>query len=110
METNVVLAWYLTGGTRGCQKMTFTADMEKGKTMNKWIKYNDVVALLKAHAQDGDNLTLIGDETAEALENIPGIDIVHCGECRYNHNGTCWFTEWVRNINDFCSYGERKDQ
>lgn len=91
--------------------------------MNKWIKYDDVVALLKAHAQDGDNLTLIGDETAEALENIPGIDIVLCKECKKAHltrNGACKYCEeWKLNDGSyiwvyldgehFCSWGERKD-
>ena len=84
----------------------------KEQTMNKWIKYDDVVALLKAHAQDGDNLTLIGDETAEALENIPGIDICFCRECKWEWTQTCppHRMGLIHDENDYCSYGIRKGE
>lgn len=75
--------------------------------MNKWIKYDDVVALLKAHAQDGDNLTLISDETAEALENIPSIDMTYCKECKHWRSSSDAYLSPITKADDFCSYGER---
>lgn len=62
-------------------------------------------------------------EVWRALEDAPSIDIVRCGECKKAHltaDGTCKYCEeWkdndgdyievYHNADDFCSYGERKD-
>lgn len=40
------------------------------------------------------------------LENAPGVEIVHCGECRwYNEREGCFFSTAEITADDFCSYG-----
>ena len=44
------------------------------------------------------------------LDNAPGMEIVHCGECRMCGKRECPMsgTPGVVAASDFCSYGERK--
>ena len=47
-----------------------------------------------------------------AIEEQPAIDIVHCGECKWYNCGACFRDDGAnneRNTDDFCSYGERKN-
>ena len=77
--------------------------------MSKYIEID--TALLKTVA--------IGGISAKALwkriMQQPSIDIVHCGECKYFNEDKCWNlkglnkTDGVVKADDFCSYGERKD-
>lgn len=51
------------------------------------------------------------DYLAEILD-APSIDIVRCGECKYNPKGIGWVScpmtgANTRKPDDFCSYGER---
>ena len=53
----------------------------------------------------------------EALDSAPSIDIVRCKECKHSNSYEstfgkgwfCWRDHVKRNADDFCSYGERKD-
>lgn len=53
-----------------------------------------------------------------AVDNAPGIELVHCEDCKhfdpdeicYPGSGSCWFCEMTRNFDDFCSYGEREEK
>ena len=49
----------------------------------------------------------------EDIENAPSIDIVRCGECKYDGTWKCpWRNTQVPrypSADDFCSYGERKE-
>jgi len=59
----------------------------------------------------------------EAIRHLPGIKIVNCWECVHGveaidgngedatmcQNERCGFFEWCMRHDDFCSYGERKD-
>lgn len=61
----------------------------------------------------------------EDIENAPSIDIVRCGECKHwdDRRKDAWWSEegacdrtsrlgyaTYRNHDDFCSYGERREQ
>ena len=41
----------------------------------RYFEAESVIALLKAHAKDGDNRTFISDETAYAIENMTTIEV-----------------------------------
>ena len=49
----------------------------------------------------------------EALRRAKYIDIVHCRECKYYSGKYCFNSDvtipTAPNADDFCSYGERKD-
>lgn len=53
------------------------------------------------------------------LDSAPSIDIVRCGECKYNENTCinhgemnprCRYANYKRSADDFCSYGEREGE
>lgn len=55
----------------------------------------------------------------ENLQNLFTIDIVYCGECKYNETGYCPMAWWDSSLqkllnhctaDDFCSKGKRKDE
>lgn len=51
------------------------------------------------------------------IHTIDAVPVVRCRECQSfqadeiaaPETGTCWNCEMVRQFDDFCSYGERKD-
>ena len=45
------------------------------------------------------------------IKELPTIDLVRCGECKYRDSKFCQIRESMYGIkdNDFCSYGERKE-
>ena len=68
----------------------------------------------------GAGITLATDRAIAVVHSAPTIDavpIVRCRECKHfqadeiavQSTGTCWHCEMVKNFDDFCSYGERKD-
>lgn len=54
-------------------------------------------------------------EIRMAIERLPSIDIVHCGECKYwKSEHICigrwgWYGTMLTEADAFCSYGERID-
>ena len=49
--------------------------------MEKVVRLSDVIRLLQRDAKDGDNMTLISDETAEALNALPNVsEWISCKE------------------------------
>lgn len=47
---------------------------------------------------------------AERIEEAPSIDIVRCKECkRFGDEGWCFWRDVAIKPDDFCSYGERKE-
>lgn len=55
------------------------------------------------------------EKVIETLEmDLPSIDIVRCKDCKHLYNDAdcgkaCEYTEMGMKPDDFCSYGERKD-
>lgn len=53
----------------------------------------------------------------ENCKTIDAVSVVRCKDCKhftpdeicYPGTGSCWFCEMTRKFDDFCSYGERKD-
>ena len=52
------------------------------------------------------------------IDSAPSVDIIRCGKCKRwvddrkseDDMGTCGLTHYFTNADDFCSYGERKDE
>ena len=57
------------------------------------------------------------EELKKIVEQAPSIDIIYCQECKHWHSGICWGipfsgddASYIETVaDDFCSYGERKD-
>ena len=60
------------------------------------------------------------DEDSDGVEEVlqlPTIDLVRCAECKHWNRGRCWGIPFSGDdasyieteANDFCSYGERKE-
>lgn len=56
-------------------------------------------------------------EIGKIIDSAPSIDIVRCGECKYWNTkdcrewvGECEWAYYMTKPDDFCSYGERKEQ
>lgn len=52
------------------------------------------------------------------LQKLPSVEVVYCGECKYNGMGHCpmvWWDDGLQTLlnpcaaDDFCSEGKRKD-
>ena len=59
-----------------------------------------------------DDVCELLDDVMYALEEAPTIDaveVVRCKDCKYWNNGDCYRLELSR-PDDFCSYGERKEE
>ena len=98
-----------------------TAVMEKGKTMNDYIKREDAERLLRYYFLSA----LTEDERVDELNRIPSADVikvVRCKECKYLKPFTsqygagqycecpCSFGgQGIKKPDDYCSYGERRD-
>ena len=82
--------------------------------MSKWIDY-DAIDYKHYQLHDKSEEFLNGVVyMAERIEEAPSIDIVRCKECRYKDMELCAMYKLVaagvRRYDDFCSYGERKDE
>ena len=55
-----------------------------------------------------------GEQIVDKIHSAPSIDIVRCGECKYDGTWKCpWRNTQVPrypSANDFCSYGEREGE
>lgn len=59
-----------------------------------------------------DDVCELLDDVMYALEEEPTIDaveVVRCKDCKYWNNGDCYRLELSR-PDDFCSYGEKKEE
>lgn len=93
----------------------------RGKGANRWGQYHNQASVyrIKAHAENTLGWLLLRGEPVEIVpirivENPTDISkVVRCGDCIFWHEDTlnCEFvtsdTNWYSD--DFCSYGERKD-
>lgn len=90
--------------------MRFTADAEKGKQM----KLIDADALIKEMAKIEDLRTLSTKTIGEAIDRVPGIEIIHCKDCKHGAFDAWVKTYWCKgkqHLADwFCADGERKEQ
>ena len=54
------------------------------------------------------------DAFDDALQDTPTVDaevVVHCKDCKHEFGGSCIICGFQkRKLEDFCSYGERKDE
>lgn len=88
-------------------------------------RYTDVDALMQSIRRrlgiaSLDNLLESEKAIVKEIDSAPSIDIVRCAECKYWEKGETWSacTFWTGDIyeqaaveaDDFCSYGERKDE
>ena len=77
--------------------------------MSDYIKREDAERLLRYYFLSA----LTEDERVDELNRIPSADVVEVVRCKdCIHNGLfdtdCPLRTWVKGINDYCSYGERK--
>ena len=60
------------------------------------------------------NMDIYTDEVKKYIDSAPSIDIVRCGECKYDETWKCpWRNTQVPrypSADDFCSYGERSSE
>ena len=47
------------------------------------------------------------DTVKSVINDVPSIDIVRCGECKWFDDGWCNFNDSGFDADDFCSYGEK---
>lgn len=45
----------------------------------------------------------------EQEPTVDAVEVVRCGECRYYRNGGCLTGRYDLKDNDFCSWGERRE-
>ena len=88
-------------------------------TMSDYIKREDAIKAIKS-IDDHDNVfraNALG-LAERAVQIIPAanvVKVVRCRDCRYwekdgdNSIGFSMICQSIRQANDFCSYGERKD-
>ena len=73
-------------------------------------RYIDADAFLKEYCEPYPHVYMA---MSRAMADAPIIDIVRCKECRYKDMELCAMYKLVvagvRKYDDFCSYGERKD-
>lgn len=76
--------------------------------MSRWICVDDIC--IPSDENDWEELVAFADAIAEQEP----IDIVCCGECKYDGTWKCpWRNTQVPrypSTNDFCSYGEREGE
>lgn len=78
--------------------------------MSKYIKLDDAIGIITEHQG-------IRGDTFKALHNAHAVDIVHCAECKNSefYRNKVGFYRWchehIREVkdDDFCSYGDRKE-
>lgn len=79
--------------------------------MPKYVSYDEMMEIL-------DNKYLLPFRKDERLRGLNGIDIVRCKDCKYWHSNTEYCDQFSHKSagiaqrmppDDFCSYGERRD-
>ena len=88
--------------------------MESGKRL---IDANSLLEKVQFRMEiDNKNAEIIAgcvDITRRIIENAPTVDaveVVRCEDCKqYNGHRHCYYSDMAVLDNDFCSYGERKD-
>lgn len=45
----------------------------------------------------------------EQVDGADAVEVVRCKNCKHNEGGTCGYSEFNIEADDYCSYGERKD-
>lgn len=79
--------------------------------MSKWISDAYIKRLLQNNRllQGNCEYKLWEQEVDKAVDAIPSIDIVRCGECKHYNDGDCDEMPKLVSADDFCSYAERSD-
>lgn len=94
--------------------------------MNKYYKVEDVINCIADILAEEANMRgfkpqspdYFKDKACGVLQDLPTIDIVHCGKCKYNGRGDCpmvWWDDSLQTLlnpcaaDDFCSEGKMKD-
>lgn len=82
----------------------------KGKKM----RLIDADVLIEEIAKIADLRTLSTKTIGEAIDRVPGIEIIHCKDCKHGAFDAWVKTYWCKgkqHLADwFCADGERKDQ
>ena len=87
--------------------------------MSRYIdaEYVKAVMLNDRLMQGNAEFTLYVQQVETQVKALPGIDIVHCGECKHwckgdEVYGICYRCPNTRQMqaDDFCSYGEREGE
>ena len=64
----------------------------------------------QCHTTDQIDLMEMIEENLAEQPTVDAVKVVRCKDCtRYNGHRYCRYTELIVLDNDFCSYGERKD-
>ena len=85
--------------------------------MSRWIDaewIRNVYADFE-HYDNRDDWTTPISNVLAVIDDAPSIEIIRCGECKYNPNGIGWVScpmtgANTRKPDDFCSYGEREGE
>ena len=83
--------------------------------MGDYIKREDAIASIMAHdlVEDVDGSREWAEHLLEDATIKDVVEVIRCKDCIYNDRGWCGAQEYgTRHIedNDYCSYGERKEQ
>lgn len=77
------------------------ANYERSKSMSDYIKREDALTAIAGLLN-----------VVEQIDGADVVEVVRCKDCIYNDSGWCGSQEYgTRHVedNDYCSYGERKD-
>lgn len=87
--------------------------------MSRWIEYDDAIerlgAYLMADAQiewggtASENIEDWKELATDILKGAPSIDICFCRECKHYKDEWCYWRDVEIRADDFCSYGELKE-
>lgn len=86
--------------------------------MSEYIKRDVLVQAFMDELLDEMPYSLKRELAEKMVDNIPKVDaveVVRCKDCKFNKakdkdKGVCGLMLYVHNADDYCSYGERKDQ
>lgn len=81
--------------------------------MSEYIKREDAKQVATSMYLEGQVSVQFCNAIHSKLDKVPSADVVEvvrCKDCKYNADGTCEYTEINVKDNDYCSYGERKEQ
>lgn len=102
--------------------------MERKKISKKYIEVEPLIELIDEYIEEYDTLEdgyhnpkwCAMQEARRSIEKQPTVDVVkvvRCKNCKYFKTMFCKMDIWHKDItlyradeNDFCSYGERKDE
>lgn len=90
----------------------------RGKGVNRWGKYFNQASIYRRRSMAESSMQDVvwhGEETEivpiQIVENaVDAIEVVRCEDCKHWDDGACLFHANYTLSDDYCSYGERKEE